>query len=277
MFEHSFNGSILRVKDLSLAFGESVILKGVNFEIKNVVRPGMEQGQVLAILGPSGVGKTQIFRAIAGLDIPTATMGGSITIGEERQVPVTPGLVGVVSQHYPLFMHRKVLDNLVLPGMRAGLSKAAAKDKAMKLLDEFGLHDRYDHWPAQLSGGQRQRVAIAQQLMCSEHLVLMDEPFSGLDPVMKEKVIGLIRSVTKMNEYNTMVVVTHEISAAVAIADHIIMIGRDRDKEGALIPGAYVKYEFNLIERGLAWQSDIRKMPEFGSFCAELYDLFNEL
>ncbi|MEQ1839941.1 MAG: ATP-binding cassette domain-containing protein [Verrucomicrobiales bacterium] len=117
MFEYSYDGSILRVKDLHLAFGESVILKGVNFEIKNVVRPGMEQGQVLAILGPSGIGKTQIFRSIAGLDIPTATVKGSVTIGETHAVPVRAGLVGVVSQHYPLFKHRKVLENLVIKMM----------------------------------------------------------------------------------------------------------------------------------------------------------------
>jgi ABC-type polar amino acid transport system ATPase subunit len=182
-----------------------------------------------------------------------------------------------VAQNYPLFMHRKVLDNLVVAGRRAGLDKKVASDKAMSLLETFGLRDRYDHWPAQLSGGQRQRVAIAQQLMCSEHLVLMDEPFSGLDPLMVDRVIDLIRSVSQMHEHNTAVVVTHEISAAVAIADHIIMMGRDRDQDGSIVPGAYVKYTFNLIERGLAWRPDIRKLPEFGQFCAELRSLFHEL
>ena len=111
----------------------------------------------------------------------------------------------------------------------------------------------------------------------NSHLVLMDEPFSGLDPLMVDKVTDLIRSVTTMSEYNTMVVVTHEISAAVAIADHIIMIGRDRNPDGSIVPGAYVKYEFDLIERGLAWRPDIRSLPEFGRFCAELRALFKDL
>ncbi len=275
--EYGFDGTILRFDDVNIAFGENVVLRGVNYEIKNIVRPGMEQGQVVALLGPSGIGKTQLFRLAAGLEIPDATITGSVVIGDEQKVPVRAGIVGVVAQSYPLFMHRKVLDNLVVAGRRAGLSVKAAKEKAMALLEGFGLRDRYDHWPAQLSGGQCQRVAIAQQLMCSEHVVLMDEPFSGLDPLMVDKVVALIQEISLLNEFNTTVVVTHEISAAVAVADHIIVLGRDRDGEGNFIPGAYIKHEFNLIDMGLAWEPDIRRLPKFATFCTELRDLFKEL
>jgi NitT/TauT family transport system ATP-binding protein len=278
-YEYRNDGVILHIEGVNLAFGEKgehVILRDVNARIENIVRPNMQQGQIRALLGPSGVGKTQLFRLMAGLDIPGAKTSGKITIGE-NQVPVRAGIVGVVSQHYPLFMHRKVIDNLVLPGRKVGLSKEAAQEKAMALLTSFGMADRADHWPAQLSGGQRQRIAIAQQLMCSEHVVLMDEPFSGLDPLMVDKVSELIQEISRLDEYNTTVVVTHEISAAVAIADHIMVMGRDRTPEGEIIPGAYIKKEFNLIDMGLAWRPDIRKLPRFRDFCAELRDLFHEL
>lgn len=275
-YEYSTNGTILRINDFHLSFGEKVIIRNLNAEIKDIVRPNMEQGQVVALLGPSGIGKTQLFRAVSGLEINGGTIKGSVTLGENN-VPVRAGIVGVVAQNYPLFRHRKVLDNLIVAGRRAGLIKEAAKDKAMALLEGFGLHDRFDHWPDQLSGGQKQRVAIAQQLMCSEHLLIMDEPFSGLDPVMVDKVTGLILQVAVKNEFNTTILSTHEISSAVAVADTIWLMGRDRAEDGSIVPGAYIKKEINLIEEGLAWRPDIRKLPRFRDLVSELRDEFKGL
>jgi NitT/TauT family transport system ATP-binding protein len=120
------------------------------------------------------------------------------------------------------------------------------------MLNTFELGDKKDLYPAQLSGGQKQRVAIIQQVLCSEHFILMDEPFSGLDILMEDKTLDLIMRVANSGQ-NTVIVVTHDVSAAAAICDHIWMLGRDRDANGAVIPGARIVKNYDLIEADLCW------------------------
>ena len=136
-------------------------------------------------------------------------------------------------------------------------------EKARGFLERFNLMDRAGLYPAQLSGGQKQRVAIAQQFMCSEHFLLLDEPFSGLDPMAIDRVCELLAEVACMHEMNTIVVVTHDIAAALEVADTIWLMGRDRDAEGKIIPGARIQESYNLIERGLAWRDGVTTTPEF--------------
>lgn len=261
MVTHAYEtkSTILKAENVSVVKGETTILRDVNLEIKDIVRPDKVAGQVVGLLGPSGIGKTSLFRVMAGLEAPTS---GRVLIGEEGK-PVQRGMVGVVAQHYPLFAHRTVLGNLAVAGRRAGLSRAAAKEKAMGFLKRFGMEDRANVYPPQLSGGQRQRVAIAQQFMCSEHFLLLDEPFSGLDPMAIDRVCELLAEVSCMHEMNTIVVVTHDIGAALEVADTIWLMGRDRDEKGQIIPGAKIQESYNLIERGLAWRDGIATTPEF--------------
>src|SRR5205085_2659737 len=153
-----------------------------------------------------------------------------------------------------LFAHRTVLGNLRVAGSRAGLSGEALRQKAEELLQRFGVTEQARKYPAQLSGGQRQRVAVAQQFMCSEHFLLMDEPFTGLDLIAEENLCRFIREMAQTDELKTFVVVTHDIEAAVAIADTIWLMGRDRDAAGNVIPGARIQKSFNLVERDLAWR-----------------------
>src|SRR5204862_7161014 len=136
-------------------------------------------------------------------------------------------------------------------GRGAGWGRQDAGAKAYRYLQRFTLEARAGLYPCQLSGGQRQRVAIAQQFLCSEHFVLMDEPFSGLDLIAVDKVSTMIREVANSDEMNTVIVVTHDIQAAVTVADTIWLLGRDRDAEGKIIPGARVKATYYLVERGL--------------------------
>jgi NitT/TauT family transport system ATP-binding protein len=258
-FEYERKGVILKAENVSVTLGGVPILRDVNLEIRDVVRPDTVAGQVVGLLGPSGVGKTTLFRVLAGLDAPNT---GKVLIGEEGK-PVERGKVGVVAQHYPLFAHRTVLGNLQVAGRKSGLSRDAAREKAVGFLKRFGLEDKGKHYPPQLSGGQRQRVAIAQQFMCSENLLLLDEPFSGLDPMAIDRVCELLNEVACMHELNTIIVVTHDISAALEVADTIWLMGRDRDPEGKIIPGARIQESYNLIERGLAWRDGITTSPEF--------------
>ena len=264
---------LLRFEHLSQTLGGKLILNDVHGEICNIHRPGLHQGQVVALLGPSGIGKTRLFRLIAGLDEPDT---GAVLVGDPLK-PVKRGEVGVVAQHYPLFRHRTVLSNMIVAGRQAGLDKPAAREKAEKLLANFGLAEHLDKYPVQLSGGQKQRVAIAQQFMCSEHFLLMDEPFSGLDLNAIETVIEMITSIAGSDELKTFIIVTHDITAALEVADTVWLLGRDRDASGAAIPGAKIQRIYNLIDLGLAWRHGITNDPAFVSLMQEIREIYPKL
>jgi NitT/TauT family transport system ATP-binding protein len=268
-----YRETILKATNVSLTLGNKVILRDLNLEIRDIYRPGLVTGQIVGLLGPSGIGKTRLFRVLSGIDAPTT---GSILVGPNC-VPVKRGMVGVVAQNYPLFEHRTVIGNLELAARSAGMSQTDAATKAMESLKRFDLDDRADVYPCQLSGGQRQRVAIAQQFLCSEHFVLMDEPFSGLDLIAVDKVSKTLVEVANSDELNTVMVVTHDIPAAVSVADTIWLLGRDRDEHGHIIPGAKIRTTYNLIERGLTWREGITETKEFVDLVLEIRSVFPTL
>lgn len=248
---------LLDVANVSVSYGGTPVLKNLSAQIRNVVRPGMSQGQIVGLLGPSGVGKSTLFRVLAGLLAPDE---GTVGVGPQR-VPASPGLVGVVAQNYILLDHRTVLANLTIAGRQAGLGGREARDTAQRYLESFGLTEHAEKYPIQLSGGQRQRVAIAQQLICSEHYLVMDEPFSGLDIVAIDNVQRMLVEVATRHEENTLLLVTHDVTAAVAVCDTIWLMGRDRDAQGRVVPGARVMEMFDLIEMDLCWHPDILTRP----------------
>ena len=275
MSTHAFErkGVLLDIQGVSIARGGVQVLREVNAQIRDVVRPGMQQGQIVGLLGPSGVGKTTLFKILAGLLKPDA---GTVKIGPEGR-PAEPGLVGVVAQNYILFEHRSVLGNLTVAARQAGMSAADAKAESMRYLERFGLAEHAEKFPIQLSGGQRQRIAIAQQLLCSEHYLVMDEPFSGLDVIQQENVAKLVQEVSAGSEESTIIIVTHDVSAAVAVADTIWLMGRERDAEGKIIPGARILEEIDLLARDLCWHPDIRQRPEYLKLVNEIKDRFHTL
>lgn len=251
---------LLTVEHLNLNFGEKIVLRDININIDNIVREGMHQGQTVALLGPSGIGKTQLFRCIAGLQRPTS---GMVRLKDETH-PVISGDVGVVQQSYPLLQHRTIMGNL----------KLVCKDepRIVSFLTRFGLLEHAKKYPVQLSGGQRQRVAIIQQMIGDRHFLLMDEPFSGLDIIAKDNVIKLINEVSIIDEHNTTICTTHDLESAVQIADTIWILGREKDK-----PGATIVQTMDLIERGLAWNPDAAHHPNFHPTVDELKEIFKTL
>jgi polar amino acid transport system ATP-binding protein/sulfate transport system ATP-binding protein len=266
-------GVLLDLQGVSVTRGGVPVLRDLSAQVRDVVRHGHSQGQVVGLLGPSGIGKTTLFHVLAGLLRPDA---GTIRIGAAG-VPATPGLVGVVAQNYVLFEHRSVLGNLVIAARQAGMAPARAREESMRYLERFGLAAHADKYPMQLSGGQRQRVAIAQQLLCSELYLVMDEPFSGLDVLQQENVQKLILEVSQTHEHNTLILVTHDVSAAVAVCDTIWLMGRDRDAAGNVVPGARIVDQIDLLERGLAWRPDIRTLPGYVQLVNEIKARFHTL
>jgi len=263
----------LKIDHVSLSYGDKVILRDVNAEIRDIVRDDCVQGQVVGFLGPSGIGKTQLFRIIAGLHQPTS---GQILVNSTL-TPVKAGMVGVVAQSYPLFENRTIFSNLMLAAKQREKNHDAAREKVMTYLRRLNMEDCAQLYPAQISGGQRQRIAIAQQLLCSEHFLLMDEPFSGLDVVMEAKVCELINEIASLDELNTIIVVTHDVTAAASVADHLWLMGRDRDERGNVIPGARIQETYDLIERDLCWHPGITNSSNFLEFVREVKDRFTSL
>ena len=251
-FPYRIGERLATIDQVCVAYGAPVLSK-VSESIDDLIRDDVTQGQVVCLLGPSGIGKTQLFRCIAGLQVPDS--GGVYLNG--KRTPVAPGEVGVVAQDYPLLPHRTVLGNLMVAARRKINNDKDAQARCLELLAEFELDDKALAYPAALSGGQRQRVAIAQQLLCSAHFLLMDEPFSGLDPRAKAKVCETILKIATLDELNTIIVVTHDIDASIAIADTIWLLGREFDANGRALAGASIRYKYDLIARGLAWHEGI--------------------
>jgi NitT/TauT family transport system ATP-binding protein len=271
--KYKYADTLLKVDHVSLSYGDKIVLRDVNAEIRDIVRDDCTQGQVVGFLGPSGIGKTQLFRIIAGLNQPTS---GQVLVNSSL-TPVRAGMVGVVAQNYPLFENRTIFSNLMLAAKQTEKNSEAAHEKVLKYLKRLDMLECSQLYPAQISGGQRQRIAIAQQLLCSEHFLLMDEPFSGLDLVMEAKVCELINEIACLDELNTIIVVTHDVTAAATVADHLWLMGRDRDASGNFVPGARIQETYDLVARDLCWRPGITNSTAFLEFVREVKERFQTL
>lgn len=254
---------LLELKDVCLSYGDKQILKNINAKVTNLVRPQHAQGQVIAFLGPSGMGKTQLARIITGLQKPSS--GAVILDGD---VPTRKGLVGLVPQNYPLFEFLSVEGNLEVARRQGGGAPVSKIAEYVKLL---GLEDYLKAYPKALSGGTRQRVAIARQLLCCANYLVMDEPFSGLDPIMKANASEAIAKLVEGNDLMTVIVITHDISEGLAIADTAWLLGKSMED------GATLRFQYDLAQLGFAWHPDILGDPEFQKFVGEVKMQFREL
>lgn len=245
--------TLLTANDVRLMYDNKVILRDINFCIKDIVRPEMQQGQVVSLIGRSGIGKTQLFKILSGLQQPSS---GKVTINEGQTVKA--GDMGVIFQNYYLFEWRTVYQSLLLAALQNDLLKGKEKETINKYAADFHLEDELKKYPQQLSGGQRQRASIIQQLLKGSDFLLLDEPFSGLDICMLDKVTELLLQVSVSDELKTLIIVSHDIVTSVAISDTVLILGNEDGKEGATI-----KKEIDLIERDLAWKKDIKKEQGF--------------
>ena len=209
------------IKDLYKSYGANQILKGIDLHIK--------KSEVVVVIGPSGSGKSTLLRCVNYLEVPTS---GTITINNETITRKTNinhirAEVGMVFQHFNLFPHMTVLDNItVAPINVRKKSVKEAEAKAMELLDRVGLADKAKAYPDQLSGGQQQRVAIARALAMEPQVMLFDEPTSALDPEMVNEVLDVMRDLAQ--EGMTMMCVTHEMGFARQVADRVLFVDQGK-------------------------------------------------
>ncbi|MCE3556201.1 amino acid ABC transporter ATP-binding protein [Pseudonocardia sp. RS11V-5] len=210
------------------SFGATRVLRGVDL----VVQPG----EVSCVIGPSGSGKSTLLRCINHLEridsgrlrvdghlVGYRERNGRLFEMRESEVAHQRRDIGMVFQRFNLFPHKTAIENVMeAPVVVRRQDKAAARTRAVELLDRVGLADRRDNYPAQLSGGQQQRVAIARALAMSPRLMLFDEPTSALDPELVGEVLDVMRGLAR--EGMTMVVVTHEMGFAREVGDALVFM-----------------------------------------------------
>ncbi|GGD07138.1 amino acid ABC transporter ATP-binding protein [Pontibacillus salipaludis] len=207
---------MIKVNQLSKTFKKTPVLNNITTEIN--------KKEVVAVIGPSGSGKSTFLRCLNGLEQPSE---GQVYIDgtqlNEQNVTQIREKTGMVFQHFHLFPHMTVLQNITFAPMEThGTSKEEAEENAMKLLETVGLSDKATSYPNQLSGGQKQRVAIARALAMHPEIMLFDEPTSALDPEMVKEVLDVMKQLASTGM--TMVIVTHEMAFAREVADRIIFL-----------------------------------------------------
>lgn len=219
--------AIIKVEDLHKSFGKIQVLKGISTEL--------QRGSVTVIIGPSGSGKSTFLRCLNLLEEPT---GGRILIngeditGKKANVDLIRRKIGMVFQHFNLFPHKTILQNMTLAPIKLlKKSKAEAEAEAMVLLERVGLADRANAYPSQLSGGQKQRIAIVRALCMNPDVMLFDEPTSALDPEMVGEVLDVMKELAQSGM--TMVVVTHEMSFAKEVGDRVMFVDEGKIMEDA--------------------------------------------
>ncbi|AZQ41913.1 amino acid ABC transporter ATP-binding protein [Streptococcus periodonticum] len=206
---------MLELKNISKRFGEKQIISDLNLKVP--------EKQILAIVGPSGGGKTTLLRMLAGLE--TIDSGDIIYNGEELPLDELEkrNLLGFVFQDFQLFPHLTVLENLTLSPIKTkNFTKEDAEKKAIGLLTRLGLAEYAKAYPYSLSGGQKQRVALARAMMIDPEIIGYDEPTSALDPELRLEVEKLILQNRELG--TTQIVVTHDLQFAENIADTILKV-----------------------------------------------------
>ncbi|WHY74017.1 amino acid ABC transporter ATP-binding protein [Fictibacillus enclensis] len=213
---------MISFKHVNKHFGDFQVLTDINLEIK--------EGEVVVVVGPSGSGKSTLLRCINRLETITdgeLIVNKKLLKSKDTNINDLRKEIGMVFQHFNLYPHMTVLENITLAPRKAlGISTAEANETAMFYLNKVGIPDKADSYPSQLSGGQQQRVAIARGLALKPHIMLFDEPTSALDPEMIGEVLDVMKTLAK--DGMTMVVVTHEMGFAREVANRVVFMDHGR-------------------------------------------------
>ena len=210
--------TVLEIKHLVKRFGDQTVLKDISLTV--------HEGEVIVVVGPSGCGKSTLLRCINALE---EIQGGEVRLNgtevskKSRKLAEIRQKVGMVFQSYELFPHLSILDNIILaPTKVQKRSREEAKEEALSLLTRVGLREKAGSFPRQLSGGQKQRAAIVRALCMHPEILLFDEVTAALDPEMVREVLDVILGLADQGK--TMIIVTHEMQFARAVADRVIFL-----------------------------------------------------
>lgn len=213
---------MIEIKNLNKSYGDLLVLNDISVNIK--------KGEVIAIIGPSGGGKSTFLRCINRLEEPDSghiNINGEDILNKKSDINKIRQKVSMVFQHFNLFANKNVLQNLTLAPIKAGiLDKESAERRADELLKSVGLSDKKFAYPHKLSGGQKQRIAIARSLAMDPEVILFDEPTSALDPEMIGEVLDIMKDVAAKGI--TMLVVTHEMGFARNVANRIFFMDKGK-------------------------------------------------
>jgi len=218
---------VISIRDVHKSYGTVEVLSGCSVEVK--------KGEVIVVCGPSGSGKSTLIKCVNGLEPiqrGEIVVDGVSVAARGTNLPRLRARVGMVFQHFELFPHLKVVDNVTLAQRKVlGRREEEARAKALALLDRVGLREHAHKHPGELSGGQQQRVAIARSLALDPICMLFDEPTSALDPEMINEVLDVMVALAR--EGMTMIVVTHEMGFARRVAHRIVFMDRGKIVEDA--------------------------------------------
>lgn len=236
---------ILHIKNLSKRYGDTNVLKNINISVK--------KGEVVVIIGPSGCGKSTLLRCLNGLE---EIQEGEVLLDDQVVNPNKKNLsknrekIGMVFQSYDLFPHLTILQNVTLAPIKVKKrNRREVEKEALELLERVGLRSKKDDYPRQLSGGQKQRVAIVRALIMHPEVLLLDEITAALDPEMVREVLDVVLDLAK--EGRTMVIVTHEMQFAKAVADRVIFLEGGRIVEEGEPKKLFEKPETDRLQRFL--------------------------
>jgi NitT/TauT family transport system ATP-binding protein len=209
-------------------------------------------GEFVAILGPSGCGKSTLLRMIAGLDQPT---GGTLCISDQYR-----SRTAYVFQDAHLLPWRNVIRNVALPLELAGVSRADRKEKALAAIEQVGLLDAIDRYPAQLSGGMRMRVSLARAMVTDPQLLLLDEPFAALDEITRQRLDEQLRSLW-ISRGMTVLFVTHSTGEGVFLANRAIVLSK---RPARILHDAPIELPAERV-------AQLRSTPEFAAQTRDIY------